>query len=151
MRLLYTDAMPIRRAHRFLYPIDWPQLSKVIRFHRAKGRCEQCGRPHGQEILSLVGDGRWQCPSTGMWRNGEGKRTRRPTSEEMTDAKTWRVMLATAHLDHDPGNNSAENLKALCQRCHMIHDRDHNAAMRRLAMRRRRALGDLFEGPYPLL
>ena len=40
--------MPIRREHRFYYPIDWPQLSTVIRFGRAKGRCEGCGRPHGQ-------------------------------------------------------------------------------------------------------
>jgi len=28
--------MPIRREHRFFYPIDWPQLSAVIRFRRAK-------------------------------------------------------------------------------------------------------------------
>jgi hypothetical protein len=27
--------MPIRREHRFFYPIDWPQLSAVIRFRRA--------------------------------------------------------------------------------------------------------------------
>jgi hypothetical protein len=30
--------MPIRREHRFFYPIDWPQLSAVIRFGRAQGR-----------------------------------------------------------------------------------------------------------------
>ena len=29
--------MPIRREHRFFYPIDWPQLSAVIRFQRAGG------------------------------------------------------------------------------------------------------------------
>ncbi|SEG69760.1 hypothetical protein SAMN04488144_14530 [Methylobacterium sp. 190mf] len=27
--------MPIRPEHRFFYPIDWPQLSAVIRFRRA--------------------------------------------------------------------------------------------------------------------
>lgn len=36
--------MPIWREHRFYYPIDWLQLSAVIRFGRAKGRCEGCGR-----------------------------------------------------------------------------------------------------------
>lgn len=36
--------MPIRREHRFFYPIDWPQLSAVIRFERAKGRCGICAR-----------------------------------------------------------------------------------------------------------
>lgn len=50
--------MPIRREHRFFYPIDWPQLSAVIRFERAKGRCEVCARPHGQRVFHL-GDGRW--------------------------------------------------------------------------------------------
>ncbi|MER2249710.1 hypothetical protein ABS772_07250, partial [Methylorubrum podarium] len=45
--------MPIRREYRFFYPIDWPQLSAVIRFGRAKGRCEGCGRPHGQLIFHL--------------------------------------------------------------------------------------------------
>lgn len=51
-------AMPIRREHRFFYPIDWPQLSAVIRFGRAKSRCEACQRPHGQTVFCL-GDGRW--------------------------------------------------------------------------------------------
>ncbi|MCJ2022616.1 HNH endonuclease, partial [Methylobacterium sp. J-067] len=50
--------MPIRREHSFFYPIDWPQLSAVISFRRAKGRCESCGRPHGHIIWHL-GDGRW--------------------------------------------------------------------------------------------
>jgi hypothetical protein len=35
--------MPIRREYRWLYPIDWPQLSAVIRFRRAKGQCEGAG------------------------------------------------------------------------------------------------------------
>jgi hypothetical protein len=48
--------MPIRRQFRYLYPIDWPQLSEVIRFKRAGGRCNQCDRPHGQHVKHL-GDG----------------------------------------------------------------------------------------------
>ena len=32
--------MPIRPEYRWLYPIDWPQLSAMIRFARAGGRCE---------------------------------------------------------------------------------------------------------------
>jgi hypothetical protein len=34
-----------------------------------------------------------------------------------------RVVLPAAHLDSDPTNNRAKNLRALCQRCHMLHDR----------------------------
>ena len=32
--------MPIRPEYRWLYPIDWPQLSAVIRFQRAGGALE---------------------------------------------------------------------------------------------------------------
>ena len=64
--------MPIRREHRFIYPIDWPQLSAVIRFGRAKGRCEGCGRLHGQTVFHL-GDGRWWDEEAASWRDGAGQ------------------------------------------------------------------------------
>jgi hypothetical protein len=41
-----------------------------------------------------------------------------------------RVVLAAAHLDGDPTNNRMKNLRALCQRCHMLHDRPHHLAQR---------------------
>jgi hypothetical protein len=62
-----------------------------------------------------------------------------------------RVVLAAAHLDSDPTNNRMKNLHALCQRCHMLHDRPHHLAQRWITYRRRRAAGDLFLGPYPAL
>ena len=40
--------MPIRPENRFFYPIDWSQLSDLIRLGRAMGECECCGRPRGQ-------------------------------------------------------------------------------------------------------
>ena len=39
--------MPIRAEHRWFYPIDWPQLSAVIRFERAAGQCQRCGQVTG--------------------------------------------------------------------------------------------------------
>ena len=59
-----------------------------------------------------------------------------------------RVVLAAAHLDSDPTNNRMKNLRALCQRCHMLHDRPHHLAQRWITYRRRLAAGDLFLGPY---
>jgi hypothetical protein len=61
-----------------------------------------------------------------------------------------RVILAAAHLDHNPRNNRRRNLKSLCQRCHIIHDRPHHLAQRRITYLLRRALGDLFLGPYAI-
>jgi len=59
-----------------------------------------------------------------------------------------RVVLAAAHLDSDPTNNRLANLKSLCQRCHMLHDRPHHLAQRWITYRRRYAAGDLFLGLY---
>lgn len=55
-----------------------------------------------------------------------------------------RVFLASAHLDHDPGNNQQRNLAALCQRYHLAHDRPEHRGQRWATLFRRRASGDLF-------
>jgi hypothetical protein len=68
---------------------------------------------------------------------------------EFAAIRTTKVVLATTHLDHDPSNNKPRNLKALCQRCHLLHDRDEHRWQRWLTYRKRKALGDLFLGPYP--
>ena len=141
--------MPIRPELRFLYPIDWPQISRWVRFVRAKGRCEMCGRPHGA-IVRHLGDGRWLDEASGFWRDGSGRRTRVPPGHHAERAATTRVVLAAAHLDHDPSHCGPRhrNLRALCQRCHMLHDRPEHRRRIRLTLLRRRALGDLFLGPY---
>ena len=143
--------MPIRRELRWLYPIDWPQLSAAIRFRRAGGRCEDCGRPHGRLVIHL-GDGRWWDTERGAWRDGEGRVLRRNAPDAgalLMQVRTTRVVLATAHRDHDPTHNRSRNLAALCQRCHMLHDKDEHLRRRRLTYLARHALGDLFTGPYP--
>lgn len=37
------------------------------------------------------------------------------------------IILTIAHLDHDINNNSYDNLKALCQKCHLNYDKVHHA------------------------
>lgn len=139
--------MPIKREMRCFYPIDWSEISRHVRFERAGGVCEGCSRPHGETIRCLP-DGRWFDAKLHTWRKGRGKIARWPDIEDAIQMRQTRVILATAHLDHDPGNNRLRNLKGLCQRCHMIHDRPHHLARRRITYLLRRALGDLFLGPY---
>lgn len=108
--------MPIRPENRGRYPADWPEISDRIRFGRADGRCEctgQCGHDHY---------GRCQA--------------RHDTAHPITGS---RVILTTAHLDHQPENNDPSNLAAMCQRCHLAYDRAHHAETRR---RNRDALRD---------
>ncbi|WP_415640758.1 hypothetical protein, partial [Sphingomonas zeae] len=108
--------MPIAREHRWLYPIDWRELSALIRFDRAKGQCEHCGRPHGRDIVHL-GDGTWWDDTRARWRDGRGRGVRAlPSPTAMIHAqpglagiapplpfRRTRVILASAHLNHDPG------------------------------------------------
>ena len=96
--------MPIKAEMRWFYPIDWPQLSRHVRFERAGGVCQGCGRPHGKTVRVLP-DGRWYDATRQTWRNDRGRPARWPDIEEATRMRQTRVVLAAAHLDHDPGNN----------------------------------------------
>jgi len=137
--------MPIKPEMRGFYPINWPEISRRVRFERAAGMCQACGRPHGVTVRCLP-DGRWFDATLHIWRNGRGRPSRWPDLIETARMRQTRVVLAAAHLDHDPGNNRLRNLKS--QRCHIIHDRSHHLAQRRITYLLRRALGDLFLGPY---
>ena len=142
--------MPILARYKWLYPIDWPQLSALVRFERAEGRCQRCGRPHRQKVRHL-GDGCWWDADRQAWRDGNGRPLPHllPLNFDDPAIFTTRVILAAAHLDHDPTNNQLRNLRAFCQRCHMLHDRKEHQRRRLLTLRMRKALGDLFLGPYP--
>ena len=96
-----------------------------------------------------LGDGRWWDETEQIWRNGRGRRVPSPTPD--APVRTTKVVLAAAHLDHDPAHcgRRHRNVRALCQRCHMLHDRPEHRRRIRMTLRRRRALGDLFSGPYP--
>lgn len=100
---------PIRPENAGRYPDDWKDVSNGIRFGRADGRCEcrgECGRgTHGTD----------RCPN----RHGE--------PAYGTGSK---VVLTVAHLDHTPENCDGENLRAMCQGCHLHYDRAHHAATR---------------------
>lgn len=102
---------PIRPENRARYPADWPEISRAIK-DRAGWRCEcegECGRPPGH----LDAGGR--CVNVhGQPAYGTGSK----------------VVLTTAHLNHQPEDCRPENLKAMCQGCHLHYDRDHHAQTR---------------------
>jgi hypothetical protein len=96
--------MPIRPEMRGFYPSDWPQISRRVRFERAAGSCQGCGRSHGMTVRCLP-DGRWFDAARGTWRNGRGRPARWPDLVEIAQIRQTRVVLAAAHLDHNPSNN----------------------------------------------
>jgi 5-methylcytosine-specific restriction endonuclease McrA len=48
-----------------------------------------------------------------------------------------KVILTVAHIDQNKNNNKYSNLAALCQRCHLNHDREHHIKMRAINKERR--------------
>jgi 5-methylcytosine-specific restriction endonuclease McrA len=138
--------VPIRPEQRALYPKDWKAISKRIREERAGNRCERCKAPNGKSIARGAGSD----AGTYMLEDGEvfdaetGRRLGMARGSEYEAARFTRIVLTVAHLDHDPTNNADENLKALCQRCHLSHDREQHTANARATRRSRKASRELF-------
>ena len=86
--------MPIKTEMREIYPSDWPEISRRVRFERAGGICQGCGRPHGMTIRCLP-DGRWFDSTRHTWRNGRGRTTRWPDLVESMQERQTRVIPAT--------------------------------------------------------
>lgn len=54
------------------------------------------------------------------------------------------VVLTIAHMNHDKTINRFDNLKALCQRCHLSHDIGHHVYNRKYGRDTRQLNGKLF-------
>lgn len=109
--------MPIRPENRSRYPSDWKAISLRIRT-RAGWICE--GAPGIYDDCRAV--------------HGE--------PHPVTGSH---VVLTVAHLDHTPENVADDNLKALCQRCHLTYDAKHHAVNAAATRRRKAGILDLFE------
>lgn len=135
------------------YPKNWAEISKAIR-QREGHRCKFCGVPNyalgfrqfdgtfipvqGNDYLDAAGMGRFGYKAgrelASHYNNREGLEKRYIV-----------IILTVAHLDHDTTNNDPANLAALCQRCHLNHDRKDNMRRKREAKRQRMGLRDMFE------
>lgn len=90
------------------YPPEWHAISRDIRTNRAENRCEcsgECGLHHDRRCEEVNGE-------PAKWARGK-------------------VILTVAHLNHDPMDCRPENLKAMCQRCHLRYDVEHHKASAR--------------------
>lgn len=88
------------------YPANWKQISERIR-ERSGGQCEcegECG------LHKTTGGPRRCCE-----RNGQPARWAK-----------GKIVLTVAHLNHIEADCRDENLKAMCQRCHLRYDVDHH-------------------------
>ena len=72
--------------------IDWVEIRRKVRFERAGGVCQGCGRPHGLRVRCLP-DGRWFDTACQTWRNGRGRPARWPDLVETAVIRQTRVVL----------------------------------------------------------
>lgn len=124
--------MPIRPENAARYPADWPQIRERILL-RAGNCCE--GSPAFPEC---------RIPNH-WWRNRLTGATVRPRYEGAPPLEFTRIVLTIGHLDHTPENCSDENLRAWCQRCHLVYDANHHAQTARATRRSGKALAELFQ------
>lgn len=110
--------MPIRPENKHLYPKNWKQIRQSI-LERANNKCEFCGVENYAE----------------GYRDEEGKFVISEGMQQEADAldgyKIIKIVLTIAHLDHNPQNCNPENLRALCQKCHLNYDLEHHKETRR--------------------
>lgn len=116
--------MPIQARYKWLYPFDWPQLSAMVRFERAQGWCETCGRPHRQLVVHL-GDGRWWDQEEQTWPSGQGRPLPRLPAlvDDDPALRTTRVILAAAHLERFAARGRLASHPAIAVRHCIFGDR----------------------------
>ena len=120
---------PISAENKHRYPKDWPEISRAIK-ERAGWCCEcvgecgspghgPCGREHGEHV---------------------------PRSSVLPDGtvEVYRVVLTVAHLNHEPEDCREENLKALCQLCHLRYDAEHHRESARRTREKKNGTEPLF-------
>lgn len=116
------------------YHPKWSLISRLIRYRRAGNCCEICSVPNGAIIYRPYKDKSvWELVHNGFMAE--------LIAEEH---KVSRVTLTVAHLDHDKRNNRFTNLKALCNRCHLLHDAKQHQWSRKYGRKTKEFNGKLF-------
>ena len=101
------------------YPDNWRSEIRPAILKRAKNRCEWCNAPNGM-YGSRGKNGEFIPALAGEIADGM----------DYAGNRVIKIVLTIAHLNHDINDNRPENLAALCQRCHLSHDKDQHRASR---------------------
>jgi hypothetical protein len=138
--------MPIKPENKARYPKDWPQIRERI-LQRAMNRCEQCKVVNRTRIARGGGKdaGSYQTEEAEVFDATDGRYLGMCRMSDYEVARYVDIVLTIAHLDHTPENCADDNLRALCQRCHLAYDAQHHAANAHATRRSRLAARDLFD------
>lgn len=140
--------MPIRPEDRKRYPKDWKHISKRIR-EREGNACKWCKAPNGALVAREASGETYMLEDGRTYNATDGTYYGYRRGSEYDAARFVRIVLTVAHLDHTPEHNDDANLAALCQRCHLGHDRKQHASTARRTRARKRGQGELFPEVRP--
>ncbi len=114
------------------YPPNWKTEIVPRILERDGHRCKFCVIINGVVIKRLP-LGAWRHPSAQEWDmiHSKVRHSHYTLLQSIKKHGFTRIVLTTAHLDHDHNNSEDENLAALCQRCHLKHDRKQHADNRK--------------------
>jgi len=128
--------MPFDRAH---YPTDWVAIRARI-LARDHHRCTQCGVKN-YSVGYRAGE-QFVCYSERAETFAEAKAIRENLdSREERAHKVMIIVLAIAHLNHDPMDCRDDNLAARCQLHHLQLDRYLHSTHARATWRRKQHAG----------
>lgn len=135
--------MPVRPENRHHYKGEPWRAARAAVLARAGDACEcagecagrgecpkvhdggRCGAPNGAEIMRVRAE-----PERYVLGGYEHRGT--PLMPSV------RVVLTIAHLDHNPGVNDLDRLRAFCQLCHLRYDRHEHGRNAADTRRRKR-------------
>lgn len=136
-----------------LYPKNWKDIRAEV-LERAGHKCEQCKVKNYDYVWRAMSNGVpvYQTADCAIYNGLNGDLLDEggldiPT-EGNEENKLTKIVLTISHTDHDITNNGnlgdRPNLRALCQRCHLHHDRHEHAKNSRETRRRKLQITDLF-------
>lgn len=115
--------MPIKEENKSRYPDNWKEIRENV-LRRAGNKCEFCGVVNHSYKEKLVSD-----------RHGG------------MELKQVRIVLTIAHLDNVPEHCDMDNLRALCQKCHLNYDKEYHMknAKHTRALKAAEGMNNLFD------
>jgi hypothetical protein len=134
--------LPIRAELRIHYGPEWRTIVRPRILLRAGNRCEFCGKPNSVWIETTTGTRwsehlrrrthfmYWRRMTDGDWYTQRGRRCPGRPAPAYIKSRLIKVVLGVMHLDHTPGNDSDDNLRASCQWCHLLYDKEHHRESR---------------------
>jgi len=119
------------------YPVNWKTEIRPAILKRANDCCEFCGL----ENYSIG-----YRNENNIWSEIEKSFAGDMIAEDAREMgyKVIKIVLTIAHLDHDITNNDYNNLKALCQKCHLNYDKAHHSKNNRVTRNLKKGLQNLF-------